>query len=277
MKDDPAKKKTDQDASDWDSSSMVPSTTATVPLANTPVSSPASVPAPTTKQQTNGVGKDESEWDSENDDDTEASSTGPSEQVLPPRTPEPGSEFEPFSSGDEEESDFSLGESYAKVFDYFLIKLVAVFLNKKFFNLIVFFLYIIYFFLFVWNTKQQFFLFSFQLKNNPAKNDSKVVEGGVIGGGSGIFQTEIETGTTGGGFDSSDEDDIEQQMLNMSKQKLNNNQAVGQLSSPLKSSASKEVTSPGSGSKQVSTPTGRKSITKPLSSMFRMFDFHFKF
>ena len=144
MKDDPAKKKTDQDASDWDSSSMVPSTTATVPLANTP----ASVPAPTTKQQTNGVGKDESEWDSENDDDTEASSTGPSEQVLPPRTPEPGSEFEPFSSGDEEESDFSLGESYAKVFDYFLIKLVAVFLNKKFFNLIVFF-FLYYIFLLV--------------------------------------------------------------------------------------------------------------------------------
>ena len=119
MKNDPSKKKTDQDASDWDSSSMVPSTTATVPpLANTP----ASKPAPTTKQQTDGVGKDESEWDSENDDDTEASSAGPSEQVLPPRTPEPGSEFEPFSSGDEEESDFSLGESYAKVFDYFLIK-----------------------------------------------------------------------------------------------------------------------------------------------------------
>jgi len=53
---------------------------------------------------------DDSEWDS----DSTLPSDGPSEQVLPPRTPEPGSEFEVSTSGDEE-SDFSLGESKSKV------------------------------------------------------------------------------------------------------------------------------------------------------------------
>lgn len=125
MKDDPSKKKIDQDASDWDSSSMVPSTTATAPP---PQGAPTSAPpASTTKQQTDGAGENESEWDSENDDGTDQiSSAGPSEQVLPPRTPEPGSEFEPFSSGDEEESDFSLGESYAKVCQFFLQSFITV-------------------------------------------------------------------------------------------------------------------------------------------------------
>ena len=54
--------------------------------------------------------EDDSEWDS----DSTIPSDGPSEHVLPPRTPEPGSEFEASTSGDEE-SDFSLGESKSKV------------------------------------------------------------------------------------------------------------------------------------------------------------------
>ena len=90
------------------------SSAATVPQAPTS----ASVNKQTNKSTVGVSGENNSEWDSDDDspNDGEASSAGPSEEVLPPRTPEPGSEFEPFSSGDEEESDFSLGESYAKVF-----------------------------------------------------------------------------------------------------------------------------------------------------------------
>ena len=65
------------------------------------------------------TGEDDSKWDSDDDDDDDDDDNVVSsdEEVLPPRTPERGSDFEPFSSGDEE-SDFSLGESYAKVYVY---------------------------------------------------------------------------------------------------------------------------------------------------------------
>ena len=97
-------------------------------------------------------------------------------------------------------------------------------------------------------------------KTAPTKNTSNIVEGGVIvggnGGGSGIFQTEI--GEAGEDFDSSDNDDIEQQMLNMSRHKQN--QVVGQ-SSPTKLSMSKAATD----AKDDGSVGDVKPIAKPLS------------
>eukprot|EP00111_Clytia_hemisphaerica_P022533 TCONS_00066243-protein len=109
----------------------------------------------------------EDKWDSTDDDDEP--SKAPSEEMLPPRTPERGSDFEPSTSGDDE-SDFSLGESYDME----------------------------------------------RLAAQKNKGDKTTTDPKNPGGGS-IFQTEL---TGGNDFDNSSDDemdDIEKQMLTVSK------------------------------------------------------------